>query len=104
MSLASLWQGNDKNFKKSMKIANVDREILGIFWTTWGIPMKFSGKMWLMIILKVIKNQDFTLSLEDTFFEKNTEKGGQTELPPLPAILRLSIQETGKWSQWNWLL
>ena len=49
-----------------------------------------------MIILKVIKNQDFTLSLEDTFFEKNTEKGGQTELPPLPAILRLSIQETGK--------
>ena len=35
-----------------------------------------------MIILKVTKNQDFTLSLEDTFFEKNTEKGGQTELPP----------------------
>ena len=32
--------------------------------------MKFSGKMCLMIILKVTKNQGFTLSLEDTFFEK----------------------------------
>ena len=28
--------------------------------------MKFAGKMWLMIILKVTKNQVFTLSLEDT--------------------------------------
>ena len=32
--------------------------------------MKFSGKMCLMIILKVTKNQGFALSLEDTFFEK----------------------------------
>ena len=32
--------------------------------------MKFSGKMCLKIILKVTKNQGFTLSLEDTFFEK----------------------------------
>ena len=32
--------------------------------------MKFSGKMCLMIILKVTKNQSFTLCLEDTFFEK----------------------------------
>ena len=32
--------------------------------------MKFSEKMRLMIILKVSKNQGFTLSLEDTFFEK----------------------------------
>ena len=32
--------------------------------------MKFSGKMCLKIILKVIKNQGFTLSLEETFFEK----------------------------------
>ena len=29
--------------------------------------MKFSGKMWLMIILKATKNQDFTLSTRDTF-------------------------------------
>ena len=53
-----------------MKIANIDREILHNFWTTWGILMKISGKMCLMIILKVTKNQGFTLSLEDTFFEK----------------------------------
>ena len=32
--------------------------------------MKFSEKIWFMIILKVTKNQDFTLSLEDTLFEK----------------------------------
>ena len=32
--------------------------------------MKFSGKMCFKIILKVTKNQGFTLSLEDTFFEK----------------------------------
>ena len=32
--------------------------------------MKFSGKMYLMIILKVTKNQRFNLSLETTLFEK----------------------------------
>ena len=32
--------------------------------------MKFSGKMCFEIILKVTKNQGFTLSLEDTFFKK----------------------------------
>ena len=32
--------------------------------------MKFSGKMYLKIILKVTENQGFTLSLEGTFFEK----------------------------------
>ena len=32
--------------------------------------MKFSGKMCFKIILKVTKNQDFTLFLEDSFFKK----------------------------------
>ena len=32
--------------------------------------MKFSGKINLMIILKVIKKQGLTLSLEGTFFKK----------------------------------
>ena len=45
-------------------MANNDRESLHIFWTTWGISMKFSGKMWLMMILKVTKNQALTHSLE----------------------------------------
>ena len=51
--------------------------------------MKFSGKMCLMIILKVTKNQGFTLSLEDIFFEK--PQGGQIDLPPLPAVLGLKL-------------
>ena len=46
------------------------KEVLYIFWTTWGISMKFSAKIWLIIILQVTKNQGFTLSLEDTFIEK----------------------------------
>ena len=32
--------------------------------------MKFSGKTWFMMILKVTKKQGFTLSLENTFLEK----------------------------------
>ena len=66
-----------KKSKKSMKIADLDGEVLHIFWTTCGISVKFSGKMWLMI-LKVTKNQGFTLSLEDTFLEK----------PQPPSLLR----------------
>ena len=50
---------NLKNRWKLIKIANIDREILHIFWTTWGV----SGKMCLMILLKVTKNQGFTLLL-----------------------------------------
>ena len=64
-----------------MKIANIDREFLNIFWTTWDIPMTFSGKMWLMITLKVTKNQGFTLSLEDTFFETPEEVQIHTPQP-----------------------
>ena len=40
-----------------------------------------------MILLKVTKKQGFTLSLEDTFFEKS--QWGQ--INPLPAILGLEI-------------
>ena len=36
-----------------------------------------------MIIFKVTKNQRFTLSSEDTFFEKKTQAGGQIDPPPL---------------------
>ena len=47
--------------------------------------MKFSEKMCPKIILKVTKNQGFTLSVEDTFFEKSQVGGvgrGQIDLPP----------------------
>ena len=64
-----------------MKIANIDWEILHNFWTTRGISMNFSEKMCLMITLKVTKNQGFTLSLEDSFFEKL--QGGEGQFDPL---------------------
>ena len=32
--------------------------------------MKFAGKRWLVIILKVAKKQGFSLSIENTYFEK----------------------------------
>ena len=69
-SLVSLQQGNVKKSRKLMKVANIDREIVHNFWTTWGISVKFSGKMWLMALLKATKKQAFSLSLEETFFEK----------------------------------
>ena len=53
-----------------MKIANIDRESLRIFWKTWVISMKFSAEKWLTIILKGTKIQGFNFSLEDTFLEK----------------------------------
>ena len=59
-----------------MKIVNVDRENLHIFRTTWGISMKFSQNIWLMIILKVTKNQGYILCLEKTFLEK-PQAGGR---------------------------
>ena len=76
---------NPKNWGKLMKIANIDREILHNFWTTWRISMKFSGKMCLMIILKVTKNQGFTPSLEEIFLEKLE---GRSNWHP-PAVLGL---------------
>ena len=39
--------------------------------------MKFSEKMCLMIILKVTKKQDFTLSVEDNFSKNHRERGGR---------------------------
>ena len=55
--------------------------------------MKISGKMCLKIILQVTKNQGFTLSLQDTFFEK-PQGGGGVKLT-LPAILGLSWNSLG---------
>ena len=49
--------------------------------------MKFSGKMSLMIVLKVTKKQSFTLSLEDTFLEKPQR---ESNWPVPPAFSGLS--------------
>ena len=56
--------------------------------------MKFSGEVCLKMILKVTKNQGFTLSLEDTFFKKPQVGGwgGQIDPPP-PAVLGLRVSD-----------
>ena len=55
--------------------------------------MKFSVKMIFMIILKVTKDQGFTLSLEDTFFKKPQGGGGQIDPSSSlsPAVLGLRL-------------
>ena len=68
-----------------MKIANIGREFLHIFWTPLENPMKFSGKMRFKVILKATIKQGFTLSLEDTFFEK-PQGGGSIWTPPLAVL------------------
>ena len=55
--------------------------------------MKFSGKMCLEIILKVTKNQGFTLSLGDIFFEKpQWGEGVKSDPPPPPSRFRVNIE------------
>ena len=46
--------------------------------------MKFSGKMYRKIILKVTKNHGSTLSIEETFFKKPLGRVNLTPLPPFP--------------------
>ena len=58
---------------------------------TRAISMEFSGKMYLMIILKVTKNQGFNVSLEDIFFEK-LQGWGQID-PHHPAAYGLKSKE-----------
>ena len=50
--------------------------------------MQFSGKMCFKIILKVTKNQCFTLSLEDRFFEKPQGEGVQFERELVAAMYK----------------
>ena len=84
--------------RNPMKILNIDGGNLHLSWTIWGISMKFSGKMWLMIILKVTKHQGFTLSLEDAFSEKPQE-GIKLSSLPSPNLLRIKRERT----LWIWL-
>ena len=41
-----------ENKKKMIKIGNIEEENFHVFWTTWGISMKFKRKMQLKIRLK----------------------------------------------------
>ena len=47
-------KGKCQKIQKLLIIVNIGRENRHILWTTWAISMNFSGKMWLMTILKVI--------------------------------------------------
>ena len=66
--------------------------------------MKQSSSLF-VIILKVIKNRSFTLSLEDRFFEK--QRGGQIEsrvflelsLHNMKIVIRSVVQEGDKYYQ-----
>ena len=51
--------------------------------------MKFSGKMWLVIIFRVTKNQGFLFSLEEKFFEKL--HGGKIAPPPPSNRFRIKL-------------
>ena len=53
--------------------------------------MKFSEKMCLKIIIKVRKNQGFTLSLEDIFSETPPGGRGQITPPPTPPAAVLDL-------------
>ena len=84
--------------EKLMKTVNIDGENLHIFWTNKGISNKFSGKFWLMIILKVTKTEDFTLFIEDTFLKKS-----QGESNWLPGLLKVKfIHFYRKESEFQW--
>ena len=85
MSLVYLQQGNVKKSKNLMTVVNIDKENLHIFQTARGTSMKFSGKMCLIIMLKVTKNLGFALSLEYTLLE--IHMGGQFD--PLSVFLGL---------------
>ena len=74
------------------KIANIDREILRNFWTTWGISMKISRNMWLMIILKITKRQGLAPTIQDIFFEK-PQRRGPIDLPPPPFSAALGLKQ-----------
>ena len=70
-SLVSLLSENVKKSEKLIKIVNIKEENIHIFWTNWGISLKFSGKILPMVILKTKNNEGFTLSLKITYLEKS---------------------------------
>ena len=55
-----------------MKVVKIDGENCHIFWMAWGISMKFSGIMSLMIILKVTKKTEIYLPSRRYIFRKTT--------------------------------
>ena len=75
------------------KIINIEEENLHILRTNLGISIKFSGKVWLRIILNLTKSHGFTFSIENTFLEKHKSEGSNWPLPPLQP---LRVKNIGK--------
>ena len=65
-SLVSLKQGNIEKSEQLARIVNIEEENPHIFWTSWVMLIKFSGKMWLIIILNPLS--------EKCIFGKNAER------------------------------
>ena len=55
-------------------------------------------------MLKVTKNQGFTVFSEDTFFEKLQGVWGWGQIDPCPAVLRLNYLIDPMFTTINWLL
>ena len=79
-SLAYFQQGNAKKSKKLIKIVNTGEEDFHIFRMTWGVSMTFSGKMCLMMILKVTKTRALPPSLENTVLKNHRGEGAEIAL------------------------
>ena len=61
-----------KNWCKLLKIANIDKENIHIFWTTWGISMNFSEKMLYDNVKCHKKRTEFHPLFRKYIFGKNT--------------------------------
>ena len=90
---------NVKKREKSVKMVNIEGENLHIFSKTWTISMKFSGKMWLMTILKFTKKSEFYLLSRKHNFGKITwatlrVKGSSSNLSRLLQHPSVAILET----------
>ena len=88
---------NPKKRWKPMKIVNIVRKSLHIFWTTWRISIKFLGKMWFMIILKVTKKPGFHTLLLEINFGKTTGVSNWHPPPPPFFPVFLELMESILW-------
>ena len=68
--------------KKSKKIINIDKENLDVFRMTWGIPMKFSEKNW---IIKSHEKPGFYVLSRNTVWKKPQEESNW----PLASLSRV---------------
>ena len=95
-SLVSLWQENvkkSKNFSKLMKIGNIDREILHIFWTTWELQWKFQKRCDFQKRISEKNIKSHKNPVFHSFFRRyilgKTTGGGGVKLTPSPQTFRV---------------